>query len=170
VKSGIYSVASRLIGQRLKVRGYDDRVEAYLGTSCVYAGTRVRPKPGEKRAKAIDYRHMLPALKRKPGALVRWRFRVDLFPRSEYAAAWKRLIEQLPEQRAARIMVGLLELAAAHGCEAALATRLAEICERRELPDLDLLKQEFAPRTAALPAVTVVLPSLAVYDALREAA
>jgi hypothetical protein len=170
VKSGIYSVASRLIGQRLKVRVYDDRIEAYLGTSSVYAGARVRPKPGEKRAKAIDYRHMLPALKRKPGALVRWRFRDALFPRSEYATTWERLLDRLPENRAARIMVGLLELAASHGCEAALAQRLTEIAGRDELPDIEQLRHEFAPRAAALPLITVVLPSLAAYDELREAA
>lgn len=170
VKSGIYSVASRLIGQRLKVRVYDDRVEAYLGTTCVYAGARVRPKPGEKRARAIDYRHILPALKRKPGALVRWRFRDALFPRSEYTTTWERLLERLPENRAARIMVGLLELAASHGCEVALAQRLTEIAARDELPDIEQLRNEFAPRSAALPAVTVVLPSLAAYDELREAA
>lgn len=170
VRSGIYSVASRLVGQRLKVRVYDDRVEAYLGTTCVYAGARVRPKPGEKRAKAIDYRHMLPALKRKPGALVRWRFRDALFPRSEYAQAWERLIERLPENRAARVMVGLLELAAAHGCEAVLAERLAEIIARGELPDLEQIQHEFAPRKSVLPSVTVVMPGLGVYDELRRAA
>lgn len=170
VKKGIYSVASRLIGQRLKVRLYDDRVEAYLGSSRVFAAARVRPKPGETRAKLIDYRHMLPTLKRKPGALVRWRFRDALFPRSEYAMAWKRLIEHLPEQRAARTMVALLELAAGHGCETSLALRLAEIAERGELPDVEQLKREFAPRETTLPSVTVMLPSLAAYDALREAA
>jgi hypothetical protein len=67
-------------------------------------------------------------------------------------------------------MVGLLELAAAHGCEAALAKRLAEIAERDELPEIEQLRQQFAPRDAALPEVTVLMPSLALYDALREAA
>ena len=67
-------------------------------------------------------------------------------------------------------MVGLLELAAGHGCEAALAVRLAEIAGRDELPDLDRLTEEFAPRQAKMPVVSVVLPALAVYDALVEAA
>lgn len=170
VKSALYSVPSRLIGQRLKVRLYDDRIEAYLGDTCVLAVARARPKPGAARARVIDYRHVLPALKRKPGALVRWRLRDALFPRSEYAATWSRLLERLPEGRAARVMIALLELAAGHGCEAALAVRLSEIAERDELPDVEQLAQEFAPREAALPAVTVVLPSLETYDHLREVA
>lgn len=169
VRKESYTVPSRLVGHRLKVRLYDDRVEAYLGESCVFEAPRARPA-GEGRARLIDYRHLVPALKRKPGALVRWRFRDALWPRSEYAATWQRLIERLPEQRAARIMVGLLELAAGHGCEAALAARLAEIASRDELPDLDRLIEEFAPRPAKMPAVSVVLPALAVYDALVELA
>jgi hypothetical protein len=117
----------------------------------------------------IDYRHMLPALKRKPGALVRWRLRDALFPRSEYAMTWQRLIEQLPERSAARIMIGLLDLAASHGCEAALGQRLGELIERNELPDLQRLSEEFAPRPLSLPAVAVTLPALAAYDELVEA-
>ena len=169
VRKAPYTVPSRLIGHRLKVRVYDDRIEAYLGESCVFEAPRARPG-GEGRARLIDYRHLVPALKRKPGALVRWRFRDALLPRSEYAATWQRLIERLPEQRAARIMVGLLDLAAGHGCEAALAARLAAIASRDELPDLDRLTEEFAPRQARMPAVSVVLPALAVYDELVEVA
>lgn len=170
VKKVMYSVPSRLIGHRLKVRVYDDRIEAMLGDTAVLTTTRLRPPPGMQRAKVIDYRHMLPALKRKPAALVRWRLRDALFPRSEYAMTWQRLIERLPEQRAARLMIGLLELAAGHGCEAALAVELAQCAERNELPDLQQLAGRFAPRQAQLPTVTVQLPSPAVYDALRSAA
>jgi hypothetical protein len=110
----------------------------------------------------------LPALKRKPGALVRWRLRDALFPRSEYAMTWQRLIEQLPERSAARIMVGLLDLAASHACEALLGQRLAQLLERNELPDLAQLGEEFAPRPASLPTIVVTLPALASYDELME--
>lgn len=170
VKKASYSVASRLIGHRLKVRVYDERIEAYLGEHCVLRAPRVRPTPGAARARLIDYRHMLPALKRKPHALVRWRFRDALFPRSEFAATWQRLLDHVPEARAARTMIGLLELAASQGCEAALAQRLAELEASQELPDLDRLTEEFSPRQATMPSVVVVLPTLAEYDALMETA
>ena len=39
-----------------------------------------RAGPGERRV--IDYRHLLPALKRKPAAFARWRLREAMFPRS----------------------------------------------------------------------------------------
>ena len=34
-----------------------------------------------------------------------------MFPRSEYAQAWERISEQLPERAACRLMVELLDLA-----------------------------------------------------------
>jgi hypothetical protein len=169
VKHALYSVPSRLIGHRLKVRVFDAHIEAYLGEHCVLNAQRPRSVgEGMTRARVIDYRHLLPALKRKPGALVRWRLRDALFPRSEYAVTWQRLLEQLPEKAAARTMIGLLDLAASHGCEALLAQRLAEVIERNELPDLARLSQEFAPRAAILPSVAVSLPTLASYDELME--
>jgi hypothetical protein len=169
IKHVLYSVPSRLIGHRLKVRVFDAHIEAYLGEHCVLNAQRPRSgADGTLRAKVIDYRHLLPALKRKPGALVRWRLRDALFPRSEYAMTWLCLLEQLPERSAARIMIGLLDLAAGHGCEALLAQRLAQLLERNELPDLSRLSEEFAPRSAVLPSVAVTLPTLASYDELME--
>jgi hypothetical protein len=168
VKHVTYSVPSRLIGHRLKVRVFDAHIEAYLGEHCVLNAHRPRPSSATLRSKVIDYRHMLPALKRKPGALVRWRLRDALFPRSEYAMTWQRLMEQLPERSAARIMIGLLDLAASHGCEAVLGQRLGALLERNELPDLARLTEEFAPRPASLPSIAVILPALASYDELME--
>lgn len=169
LKHALYSVPSRLIGHRLKVRVFDAHIEAYLGEHCVLNAQRPRSAgEGASPARVIDYRHLLPALKRKPGALVRWRLRDALFPRSEYAMTWQRLIDKLPERAAARTMIGLLDLAASHGCEALLAQRLGELIERNELPDLARLSQEFAPRPAILPEVAVNLPTLASYDELME--
>src|SRR5690606_39294823 len=83
-----------------------------LGGTCVVSAPRAL-----RGSQVVDFRHVLPALKRKPGALVRWRMRDALFPRSEYRDTWRRLIEQLPEARAGRVMVGLLELAQTAGVD-----------------------------------------------------
>jgi hypothetical protein len=168
VRRVLYSAPSRLIGHRLKVRVFEDRIAAYLGNVCVLEALRPSVDLG-RRGRVIDYRHLLPALKRKPGALVRWRLRDALFPRTEYAQTWTHLMEQLPEARAARIMVGLLDLAASHGCEVALAQQLAILLQNGEVPDLDELRARFAPRAALMPSVRVQLPSLAAYDELVEA-
>ncbi len=170
VKHVLYSVPSRLVGHRLKVRLYDDRLEGFLGEHRVLQAPRLRATRDNPHPRHIDFRHLLPALKRKPGALVRWRLRDALFPRSEYARTWQALIEQLPERRAARLMVGLLELAAADGYEVILAHELAALLDQGKLPDLEDLRTRFAPRAPQMPSVAIRLPSLAVYDALMEAA
>jgi hypothetical protein len=170
VKSATYSVPSRLVGHRFKVRIYEDRIEGYLGEHRILQAPRLRRTSAVQHPRHIDFRHLLPALKRKPGALVRWRLRDALFPRSEYTQTWQRLIERLPENKAARLMVGLLEMAAADGCEVLLAHELAALLARDELPDLQQLQARFCPRVAQMPLVSVRLPSLASYDALVEAA
>ena len=107
VRGVLYSAPSRLIGHRLTVRLYLDRIEACVGAVNVL--TLPRAQPGQRRV--IDYRRLLPALKRKPGAFARWRLREAMFPRSEYRPAWERLAAELPERQACRAMVGLLDLA-----------------------------------------------------------
>ena len=162
VRGVLYSAPSRLVGHRLTVRLYLDRVDAFVGgvkMLCV-----PRAQPGERRV--IDYRHLLPALKRKPGAFARWRLRDAMFPRSEYRRAWDRLVVELPEPQACRVMVGLLDLAMRAACEAALAQRLTQILDAGLLPELALLEAEFAPRVPACAQVCVQLPALASFDVL----
>jgi hypothetical protein len=52
------------------------------------------------------------------------------------------------------------------GCEAELALRLALLLDSGELPNLEQLQAQLAPRPAQCPTVAVVLPSLASYDYL----
>jgi hypothetical protein len=47
---------------------------------------------------------------------------------------------------------------------------LTALLTRGELPDIELLRDQFAPRPSVMPEVTVVLPPTSVYDELLEAA
>ena len=70
-----YSVPSRLIREKVKVRQYEDRVEIW------FAGKlqeRIERSPG--RQHQINYRHIIDWLVRKPGAFGNYRYREDLFP------------------------------------------------------------------------------------------
>lgn len=170
IKRVLYTVPSRLVGHRLKVRVYSEKLECWLGNVCVLELRRGQPDAASGRGKVVDYRHLLPALKRKPGALARSMLRDELLPRSEYRQMWAQLKDQLPEAAACRLMVGLLDLAGNGGCEAELAQRLALLLVAGTLPDLDQLQAELAPRPALYPTVTVELPALASYDQLLEVA
>ncbi len=169
-KSALYSVPSRLVGHRLKVRLYSAYLEAWLGGVKVFACERLYGSVENRHPKRIDWRHMLPSLKRKPGALARWVLRDAMFPRSEYAQAWQRISAQLPERAACRLMVDVLDLADRANVVAELAAVLRALHERNELPDIDALRERFAPRPTWMPTVQVVIPAAAVYDELLAAA
>jgi hypothetical protein len=170
IRRVLYSVPSRLIGHRLQFRLYPERLEGWLGGVCVFESVRGAVPAGKRRGKQLDYRHLLPALKRKPGAFARWALRDDMFPRAEYRQTWERLVETLPERQACKLMVGLLDLAARGACEVQLAQLLGGLLQAGTLPDLEGLEARFAPRQTPMPAVTVSLPALSVYDGLYEVA
>jgi len=166
VKRILYSVPSRLIGHRPKFRLYPERMEAWLGDVCVFDTVRGVVPPGKQRGKVIDYRHLVPTLKRKPGAFARWVLRDDMFPRAEYRLTWERLSEKLPERQACKVMVGLLDLAANGACEVQLAQVLGDLLQAGTLPELEGLKEQFARKDTPVPEVTVKLPALSDYDSL----
>lgn len=167
-----YTVPSRLIGHRLRVRLYDDRLECFLGSTLIVTLPRGRPYQGRgapnRTLHVVDYRHVIHALRRKPAALLNLVYRDQLFPREAYRRTWEALVAALPPRAACRAMVGLLELAHERACEADLAAELERVLAAHALPDLAALRNRFAPAQAAVPDVTVILPALATYDALRE--
>ena len=166
-----YTVPSRLIGHRLRVRLYDDRLECLLGSTLVVTLPRGRPVQGQtnRTVHVVDYHHVIHALRRKPGALVNLVYRDQLFPRDAYRQAWDALSAAHPARIACRVMVRLLELAHDRACEADLAVELERILATGALPELDALGQQFAATVAAMPDVTVTLPSVSSYDALLTA-
>jgi len=74
----LYSAPSRLIGQRLKVRLYSDRLDCYLSGALVLTLVRGARSPVNGRGRVIDYRHFIEALKRKPQAFKGLAFRESL--------------------------------------------------------------------------------------------
>jgi hypothetical protein len=166
VRGILYSAPSRLIGHRLKVRIYGDRLDCYLSGAPVHSTARGSRAADNRHA--LDYRHFIDSLKRKPQAFRGLAFRDALFPRDAYRRTWEKLEAQLTQRQACRTIVGLLELAGHHGVEALLAERLDALLEAGKLPDLKQLRDEFAPRQALCPEVVVEMPPVAVYDELLD--
>ena len=165
VRGAQYSAPSQLIGQRMKVRLYTDHIECWLGGKRVLERPRLTHRDGQRHPRDIDYRHLIGALKRKPGAFARWVLRDAMFPRAVYRQTWEMLAARLPEREACKTIVGLLVLAA-DGHEAQLAIELEQLIELDQLPDMMALNALLAPRPGVLPVVTVDLPALAGFDAL----
>ena len=170
IKSIFYSAPSQLIGQRLRVHLYDDRLEAFLGGTLVVSHSRARRRGDGHRVHVINYHHVIHALRRKPQALWSSIYRDSLFPRTQYAEAWKVLQRDLPRRDACRRMVDLLFIAHDQACEGELAHLLAADLDAGRVPDPKALASRLAPRHMALPRdVAVAHPSLDSFDALLGA-
>ena len=162
----LYTVPSQLIGHKLLVRLYDDRLECFLGATHILSLERGRPKEKGKHGHVIDYRHVIHSLRRKPMALLNLVYRDQLFPRRAYAHAFDKLLASLGNKRACQTMVGLLALAHEYACEAELALEIEASLDAGMLPDLKNLISRFRPPQTCIPIVTVTLPTLTVYDEL----
>jgi hypothetical protein len=77
-----YSMSSRLIGHRLRLRLYDDRLDCFLAATPLMTLRRGRPHP--KHGHVVDYWHVIHALRRKPMAWLDLVYREQLFPRRGY--------------------------------------------------------------------------------------
>jgi hypothetical protein len=160
-----YTVPSRLIGHRLRVRLYDDRLECFLGATRLLTLRRGRSPDHHKRAHVVDYHHVIHALRRKPMALLNLVYRDQLFPRRAFARAFEKLLAERGDKHACRTMVALLALAHDRACEAELAAVIEADLDAGELPDLDRLRERFRPHTV-VPAVAIDLAPLSAYDEL----
>jgi hypothetical protein len=164
-----YTVPSRLIGHRLRVRLYDDRLEVFVGGTLLVTLPRGRAHPSGKHDQVVDYRHVIHSLRRKPMALLNLVYRDRLFPREAYRRTFERLRECLSDRKACRLIVDLLVLAHERGCEAELAEQLVADLDADRLPDIDRLRARLAPDPARVPQVVVQLDSLAAYECLLGA-
>jgi transposase InsO family protein len=163
-----YTVPSRLIGHRLRVRLYDDRLDLMIGATLLMTLERGRHGPNGKHGHVVDYRHVIHTLRRKPMALVNLVYRDQLFPREAYRLTFERLRERLSDRAACKIIVELLSLAHDRVCEVELAALLSEHLSADQLPDLAALRTRFAPDPARLPQVCVELVPLSVYETLTQ--
>ena len=166
-----YTVPSRLVGHRLRVRLYDDRLVLLAGTEEVATLPRGRAGPGGRRGRVVDYRHVLPSLRRKPMALLDWVCRDDFFPRDAYRHTFDALREGVND--AARPAAGSWSCSpwpATSAAKAGLATELEALLAARTLPDLAVLRKRFAAKPGQVPELDVHAATLPPYDDLASEA
>jgi hypothetical protein len=162
VKQNAYSVPSRLIGERVRVRIFEERLEVWCDSRLQLTMPRLRGRNGH----AVDYRHVIWSLVRKPAAFEHYRYRTDLFPTLAFREAYDALCAHHAEPRCADLdYLRVLHLAAStfeSGVDAALVLLLAE----DRVPTIEAVRELVAPDKPAVPEVAVQQPDLHAYDAL----
>lgn len=158
-----YSVPSRLMGERVRVRVHETRIEIFFAGQVQAEAARLRGKEGH----GIQYRHVIGGLLRKPGAFRCYRYRDALFPTETFRKAHERLAEELKAWAADAEYLRIVDLAA-KTMEATVEAVLSEMLANGQAPRFDRVRERVAPAPSPLPALDVPRVDLAPYDALLE--
>jgi hypothetical protein len=158
VVGNTYSVPSRLIGTQLLVRVRAETVEGYVGTHLVFTLSRLQGK----QQHAINYRHVIWSLVRKPGAFAAYRYRDELFKSLAFRRAYDQLQQEYPK-RADREYLRLLHLAATLS-ESEVETALVRLSEAGQVPTFDTVRDLVS--LPHLPVVSTPQVHLEPYDQL----
>jgi len=158
-----YSVNSRLIGEKVDVYLYAERVEVWYAQRCVERLPRLRGENGHR----IEYRHIIDWLVRKPGAFENYRYRDDLFPTHRFRVAYDQLRGQSCT-RASKRYLTILQIAAQEG-EAMVDAALRHLIESDSTITEIVVHEAVRAmngRTESFHEVCVPPVNLSVYDTL----
>lgn len=158
-----YSVSSRLIGEQVDLRLYAETIEVWHGARHVATMDRQRGRGNV----AVDYRHVIWSLVRKPGAFARYQYREALFPTLTFRRAYDDLVERLGTG-ADLEYVRILHLAASTS-ESAVEQALEALLAHGELRDYAQVRAATAPEPVQVPSCTIEPPDLTAYDAITAA-
>jgi hypothetical protein len=158
----VYSVDSRLIGEKIEVRLYAEHLEVWYAQQCIETMPRLR---GEGKHR-IQYKHIIDWLVRKPGAFDNYRYREELFPTHRFRMAYDWLRGRHPS-RAAKEYLEILHLAAREN-EAAIDEALRVLIDK-ELPiRIEAVERIVGPEGQIPSPAQIIIAEvdLAAYDAL----
>lgn len=164
VKHCAYSVPSRLIGEWVRVRIFEDRLEVRFADELQLACERLRGRNLHR----IDYRHVIWSLVRKPGGFARYVYREEMFPSLVFRQAYDALQVARPGTKGDLEYLRILHLAAST-LEADVAAALTQLQAAGQAITVDAVKAVIAtPTSIDVPALAPVAVDLAAYDALLE--
>ena len=161
IKRCSYSVPSRLRGERVRVRIYDEHIEVFFGGQRQLSTERAQ---GDVRHR-VDYRHIVGSLLRKSGGFRRYRYRDDLFPTQVFRRAFEALDAALDQRKADIEYLRILNLAAMT-MESAVEDELRCQLDAGVLPNVEGIRKRVAPEEVEVPAVAAPDVELSSYDEL----
>jgi hypothetical protein len=162
VRHNAYSVPSRLMGEWVRVRVYEDRIEVRFTDEIQLACERLRGRNGRR----IDYRHVIWSLVRKPGGFARYVYREEMFPSLAFREAYDAIQAAKPGTKGDLEYLRILLLAAST-MESAVVTALALLKMNGKLITAEAVRELVAaPAPIDVPALASAPIDLAEYDTL----
>jgi len=165
VKRNTYSVPSRLIGYKVDVMIDADFIEVWYGDVLIQRMPRVIGSGKH----AVNYRHVIDSLVRKPGAFENHQYREDMFPTSHFRMAYDWLCQDRSPRAAAREFLKILRLAARESEDAVQDALRVAITENAAISVKAIrLAVEQHQQAPAATNVTVEVPDLQDFDSLLQ--
>ncbi len=163
VKRNAYSVSSKYIGLQLEVRIHQDHLELW------YRNERLEQLPRQfgHGKEAIDFRHVIDSLVRKPGAFVNYKYVNHMYPTTRFRMAYDALLKNTTEASAVKQYLKLLYAAKHEGLELVDDALRWFLTEGKAINAADVL--QVVAKKQQLPAPTDVAvdsPDLCTYDNL----
>lgn len=113
VKQNVYSVSSKYIGLKMEVRIHQDHLELWYQNECVER----LPRQFGCGKEAIDFRHVIDSLVRKPGAFVNYKYVNHMYPTTRFRMAYDQLLSNTTEASAIKQYLKLLYAAKHEGLD-----------------------------------------------------
>ena len=165
IKRVTYTVPSRLIGVMLLVHIYDDRLDLFYGHEAILSLDRIYAQ-ATKRARSIDYHHVIHSLAKKPNAFKCSQLRDDLIPKGDLWQLWQQLTRDGVTDEDCRYMVDLLLIAHNYECESALGRFALNAFDTGRRATIKECRDVFGPNKIEIPDIISQQHQVASYDSL----
>lgn len=165
VKRNSYSISSKYVGLQLEVQIHQDHLELWYRGECVER----LPRQFGYGKEAIDFRHVIDSLIRKPGAFVNYKYVNHMYPTTRFRMAYDQLRQSTTETSAVKQYLKLLHAAKHEGLELLDATLQWYLAEGKPIKADDIL--EVVRSQQQLPSVTdlnIEAPDLSLFDSLLQ--
>jgi len=164
VQANLYSVPTHLIGQQVSVRIYEWHLEVYYRQIQVEWLARL---VGNNKH-AINYRHVIDSLLRKPGGFRQYRYRAEMFPSLVFRQTWDQLNDWYSPRKADLTYLRILRLAA-RTLECDVADALHWLLTTASPWDETAVEERIGARQAvSVPELSPLVVDLKPYDQLLQ--
>jgi transposase len=165
VKRNVYSVSSKYIGLRLEVRMHQDHLELWRQNDCVER----LPRQFGCGKEAIDFRHVVDSLVRKPGAFINYKYVNHMYPTTRFRMAYDGLLKSTTERSAVKQYLKLLYAAKHEGLDLVDDVLRWFLTTGQAISAADVLQMVTAKQQLPDPtSVAVEAPDLSTFDSLLQ--
>lgn len=165
VKRNAYSVSSKYIGLQLEVRIHQDHLELW------YRNERLEQLPRQfgYGKEAIDFRHVIDSLVRKPGAFINYKYVNHMYPTTRFRMAYDTLLKNTTEASAVKQYLKLLYAAKHEGLDLVDDALRWFLAEGKAINAADVLRVVANKQQLPAPTeVAVEAPDLSTFDSLLQ--